>query len=861
MNTRLKDGGVYIDWTGLTDIKVWLWSESQKAIAGRCDFEIDEADGTKLLCRYSASKPQYPGLNKIIVQATYMGGTKTFDKTVFNFVRWTADQAGEQITIDDPEVDVEIVAEDISSSVINEAVRAALDAADEALAAKAAVEATEAAVEGAEAARVAAESARETAEAGRVDQASADHNQAAADHTQAGQDHARAETDHGVATTDHEAAAGDHTQAAADHTTAAGDHTQAAADHAAAAADHTQAATDHSTATADHAQASNDHSTAAEDHTAAASDHTQAGADHTQAAADHTTAAADHSQAQADHAVMAGYDTRLVAVEGEVTQLEAKVDELEDGYIVPSYTLINGGINNNGTVGSGTTYKHTTAIPVKKGQKVKVSTAGYNFALISKDENGTYTPQMTVSSGDANVPATYIWTAPNDMSISVTVKSTIAFSIGIGIETDYLQRIEAQLDKKIDGFTLQRGYLDETTSGLIWKDIGTGSRYYYVIPCTAKEKVVVTPGTGNGFIVALSAYEPVSNTPASYTYKKALSAGGSATTFVTPENTTYIYIFASSFGSNRLPSKLSIGGIEYFADLVERVDILSENVDSLMGEEYPYNYNGNKISFGNKFNRRTMFSLSDSYPKAQGAACYGDILFVFHDQNATVQVYNMATLTFVQSIAMSSSEQGTDVHCNSVNFGTEFYDPSDPFPLLYCSTEAQKTIFVYRVILSEGVYSLVRVQTITFANFPTGQNGFNYPNGIPDNWNERLYVMGLKTYPWSSYADNTIILGFYPMPKLSDGDVTLDYSNLQDVFTIPNSPTAQGATFVDGKLYAALGTDQSCMLYVINPSSHIVETKVDLKASGMNDAPENVFYYAGDLYTNWYTKRVIKLIF
>ena len=164
MNTRLKDGGVYIDWTGLTDIKVWLWSESQKAIAGRCDFEIDEADGTKLLCRYSASKPQYPGLNKIIVQATYMGGTKTFDKTVFNFVRWTADQAGEQITIDDPEVDVEIVAEDISSSVINEAVRAALDAADEALAAKAAVEATEAAVEGAEAARVAAESARETAE-------------------------------------------------------------------------------------------------------------------------------------------------------------------------------------------------------------------------------------------------------------------------------------------------------------------------------------------------------------------------------------------------------------------------------------------------------------------------------------------------------------------------------------------------------------------------------------------------------------------------------------------------------------------------------------------------------------------------
>lgn len=35
MNTRLKDGGVSIDWAGLTDIKAWLYSDVQKAIAGR----------------------------------------------------------------------------------------------------------------------------------------------------------------------------------------------------------------------------------------------------------------------------------------------------------------------------------------------------------------------------------------------------------------------------------------------------------------------------------------------------------------------------------------------------------------------------------------------------------------------------------------------------------------------------------------------------------------------------------------------------------------------------------------------------------------------------------------------------------
>lgn len=129
MNTRLKDGGVSVDWAGLTDIKAWLYSDAQRAIAGRCDVSISEADSTKLVCEYSASKPQYPGVNRLIVQARYNGRTKTYDKPVFNFVPRTADQAGTQITMDDPEVDVEIVVEDVSSSILDNIIAAALDAA------------------------------------------------------------------------------------------------------------------------------------------------------------------------------------------------------------------------------------------------------------------------------------------------------------------------------------------------------------------------------------------------------------------------------------------------------------------------------------------------------------------------------------------------------------------------------------------------------------------------------------------------------------------------------------------------------------------------------------------------------------
>ena len=129
MNTALKDGGVSIDWSALTDIKAWLWSDAQRAIAGRCDVRVDAEDTTKLICEYASTKPQYLGVNRLIVQANYMGATKTYDKPVFNFVRWTADQAGQQITIDDPEIDVEIEVEDVTSSILQAAIAIALQAA------------------------------------------------------------------------------------------------------------------------------------------------------------------------------------------------------------------------------------------------------------------------------------------------------------------------------------------------------------------------------------------------------------------------------------------------------------------------------------------------------------------------------------------------------------------------------------------------------------------------------------------------------------------------------------------------------------------------------------------------------------
>ena len=132
VKVRLKDSGVAIDWSTLTKIKASIYSDAQRALAGRCDVSIDAEDPTLLVCNYAANKPQYVGVNRIVVSAKYMGETKTYDKPAFTFVRWTDDLAGEPVTIDDPDVDVEISVEDISSSILQEAVDAAFEAADRA---------------------------------------------------------------------------------------------------------------------------------------------------------------------------------------------------------------------------------------------------------------------------------------------------------------------------------------------------------------------------------------------------------------------------------------------------------------------------------------------------------------------------------------------------------------------------------------------------------------------------------------------------------------------------------------------------------------------------------------------------------
>lgn len=130
LKVRLKDGNMNIAWTSLSDIRAYIYSDEQKAIAGRCDISVDGNDSTLLICEYAATKPQYLGVNSIIIRAKYDGRVKAYDRGAFNIVPRTFEASG-SVVLQDPVVDVEIRVEDVSTSLLDKAITLAFKAVEE----------------------------------------------------------------------------------------------------------------------------------------------------------------------------------------------------------------------------------------------------------------------------------------------------------------------------------------------------------------------------------------------------------------------------------------------------------------------------------------------------------------------------------------------------------------------------------------------------------------------------------------------------------------------------------------------------------------------------------------------------------
>ena len=262
-------------------------------------------------------------------------------------------------------------------------------------------------------------------------------------------------------------------------------------------------------------------------------------------------------------------------------------------------------------------------------------------------------------------------------------------------------------------------------------------------------------------------------------------------------------------------------------------------------------YNGEVYSFSNshKFGFEWVFDISNTDAKnwAQGGACYGDYYFQFRTGNSQMFVYDLSNAVLLEVVSIPTKNRGfvSNCHCNTVNFGQEFYDPSDEFPLLYVSTgyasDGYTGAIVYRVQRtedSEGVssFSLTLVQTIKISG--TG-------------WTEFI-TAGDFCYVRTGGGAAT---GFYRfrMPKLADGDVTFSLEDALTFFPVASPSftigSGQGQLYHNGKIFFVAGIPSSQNVnwfLVIDLATGTYETVIDLLPY-ISSEPESVFIWRENL--------------
>lgn len=241
---------------------------------------------------------------------------------------------------------------------------------------------------------------------------------------------------------------------------------------------------------------------------------------------------------------------------------------------------------------------------------------------------------------------------------------------------------------------------------------------------------------------------------------------------------------------------------------------------------------------------------------AQGGDCWGNYFFQFVQNNFTVRVYDLSTKALVQSIPIPSSKRGfvSNCHCNTVCFGTEYYDVEDTFPLIYVSTgyaaDDYTGALVYRITQHNDKFDISLVQTI---RFPVDKS--SWTEFIPGNDFAYLYYSSEKT------------VFMFSIPKLEDGDIVLSRDSAIKTFQFSNYPDwiyssrEQDHLFYNGKIAYLTGVPQSggaITLVVLSIDNQKIERIYDLKKSGLTTEPESIFVWQGDLCIA-FVDKIVKL--
>ena len=251
-----------------------------------------------------------------------------------------------------------------------------------------------------------------------------------------------------------------------------------------------------------------------------------------------------------------------------------------------------------------------------------------------------------------------------------------------------------------------------------------------------------------------------------------------------------------------------------------------------------------------------IMPLNATNPHPQGGDCWGNYFFQFVKDNTTVRVYDLSSKTLVQTIKISKSLKGfvSKCHCNSVNFGTEYYDAEDLFPLIYVSTGyaagGYTGSMVYRITLNDGTFFITLVQTI---KFPVDSS----------SWTE--FIPG-EEYGYLCYTSERVIYRV-PMPKLKDGDVILSREDAVDTYQFTPQPKwmstsrNQDRMLYQGKILCISGVPrtEASVFMILNLETCERERIIDFTKIGLTTESESLFLWHGDICVA-FVDKIVRLV-
>lgn len=233
-------------------------------------------------------------------------------------------------------------------------------------------------------------------------------------------------------------------------------------------------------------------------------------------------------------------------------------------------------------------------------------------------------------------------------------------------------------------------------------------------------------------------------------------------------------------------------------------------------------------------------------PQKQGGDCWNDYFFQFSTYNSVILIYNLEEKALIQKYSINNNDRGfvSNCHCNSVCFGSSFFEEGDEFPLLYVSTGyasgGYSGALVYRITKENGKFSFSLVQTI---RIPI----------LKSSWTEFITA---GDYCYVGYTSDAI---YYKMllPSVHDGDVILDGSkDAIEVLQFPPQPEEikssrnQGKMFHNGKIIFPSGVPQAreaSVLIILDLKTRTYEHIFDFTEMGLLNEPESVFIWKDTL--------------